>query len=222
MDDFTNNCKQINIIEMELNKINFNNTNAQKIYENYLLQIQLATKKLSKADQQDILMELNSHIYESFQKNNGIDELSSLINALEKIGIPNEVLKPLIADKKLSQATKTFNPIYVLQALALNISNGVIYSVFAILYMLLFGFIFLIIAKISYPSVTGFFYKKDEFFVYGLIPFAENKMMYEVLGNWFIPVTILLAIFFYLIITALLKFKGYLNKNKNQLKSQNS
>ena len=215
MDEFTNNCKQINITEMELNKINFINTNAQKIYENYLLQIQLATKKLSKADQQDILMELNSHIYESLQKNNDKEELSSLLNALEKIGIPNEVLKPLIADKKLRQATETFNPIYVLQALILNISNGLIYFVFAILYMLLFTFVFLIVAKIFYPSITGVFYKKNEFFQYGLISLNENKMKYEVLGNWFIPVTILMAILFYLIITALLKFKGYLNKNKN-------
>ena len=218
MDEFTNNCKQINITEMELNKINFKNANAQKIYENYLLQIQLATKQLSKADQQDILMELNSHIYESLQKNNEQDELSSLLIALEKIGIPNEVLKPLIADKKLRQATKTFNPIYVLQALALNISNGVIYFIFAILYMLLFGFIFLIVAKIFYPSSTGFFYKKDDLFAYGFVHINENNIKYEVLGNWFIPVTILLAILFYLIITALLKFKRYLNQNKNQLK----
>ena len=185
---------------MEINKINFKNGNAQKIYENYLLQIQLAIKQLSKPDQQDILMELNSHIYESLQINKEEDELSSLFTALEKIGIPNEVLKPLIADKKLRQATKTFNPIYVLQALALNISNGLIYLVFAILYMLLFGFIFLIIAKIFYPSMTGFFYKRNEFFQFGIVALTENKMEYEVLGNWFIPVTILLAIFFYLMI----------------------
>ena len=218
MDEFTNNCKQINIIEMELTKINFKDTNAQKIYENYLKQIQLATKKLSKEDQQDILMELNSHIYESFQKNNDNDELSNLINALEKIGIPNQVLKPLIADRKLRQATKTFNPIYVLQALVLNISNGVIYLVFAVLYMFLFAFIFLIAAKIFYPSITGFFYKKNEFFTFGLVPFDQNNMKYEILGNWFIPITVIMAILFYLIITALLKFKIYLNTDKNQLK----
>ncbi len=201
---------------MELNKINFKNANAQKVYENYLLQIQSATKQLSKPHQQDILMELNSHIYESIQINKEEDELSSLLTALEKIGIPNEVLKPLIADKKLRQATKTFNPIYVLQALVLNISNGVIYFVFATLYLLLFSFVFLIIAKIVYPSITGFFYKKNEFFQYGIVAMTENKMEYEVLGNWFIPVTILLAIFFYLMITALLKFKRYFNKKINK------
>ena len=202
---------------MELNKIAFSNPNAQKIYENYLKQIQLATKQLPSADQKDILLELNSHIFESIQKNDHGDEISNLVHTLEKIGIPNEVLKPLIADKKLLQATKNFNPIYVAQAMFLNLSNGIIYVLFAVLYLFLFTFLFLIVAKIFYPAATGFFYKKDEFFVFGLTSFDQIKMKHEVLGNWFIPTTILLAIIFYLFVTLLLKFKRSFNKNLNLL-----
>lgn len=37
----------------------FKNADAQKIYENYLRQIQSATKKLGKEDQNDIIFNLN-------------------------------------------------------------------------------------------------------------------------------------------------------------------
>ena len=119
---------------MEFKKIQLKNTDAQKIYENYLKQIQTATNKLNKEDQRDVLMELNSHIFESMSKTNDqSNETKNLIDTIDKIGIPNEVLKPLIAEKKLNQATKTFNPIHIFQALILNFSYGIIYFIFFIL-----------------------------------------------------------------------------------------
>lgn len=97
---------------MKFKKIQFKNADAQKIYENYLKQIYSATKKLSNEDQNDILMELNSHIFESISKTeNPASEISNLLNVLDKIGVPNDVLKPLVAEKKLNQAIRTFNPI---------------------------------------------------------------------------------------------------------------
>ena len=201
---------------MEFKKIQFKNADSQKIYENYLKQIQSAIKKLNQEDQNDIRMEMNSHIYESMSKNEDEnDELKNLINTLDKIGIPNDVLKPLVAEKKLNQATKTFNPIHIFEALILNFSYGIIYFIFFILYLFLFSFVVLIFAKLFYPNNVGFFYKKGEIFQYG--GFIENEKLqnYEILGNWFIPVTILLAILFYFLITLLLKLKKSMRKKKN-------
>lgn len=201
---------------MEFKKIQFKNADSQKIYENYLKQIQSAIKKLNQEDQNDILMEMNSHIYESMSKNEDEnDELKNLINTLDKIGITNDVLKPLVAEKKLNQATKTFNPIHIFEALILNFSYGIIYFIFFILYLFLFSFVVLIFAKLFYPNNVGFFYKKGEIFQYG--GFIENEKLqnYEILGNWFIPVTILLAILFYFLITLLLKLKKSMRKKKN-------
>lgn len=203
---------------MEFKKIQFKNTNAQKVYENYLKQIQSATKKLNEEDRKDVLMELNSHIYESMSKTNDENkETENLIKTINKIGIPNEILKPLIAEKKLHQATKTFNPVHVFQALILNFSYGIIYFIFFILYLFLFTFIVLVFGKIFYPDRIGFYYKKGEILQYG--GFIENRdwQNYEVLGNWFIPVTILLGFFFYLLITLLLKLKNTMNKKKKSI-----
>lgn len=201
---------------MKFKKIQFKNPDAQNIYENYLKQIQSAIKKLNQEDQNDILMEMNSHIYESMSKNEvENNELKNLINTLDKIGIPNDILKPLVAEKKLTQATKTFNPIHIFEALILNFSYGIIYFIFFILYLFLFSFIILIFGKLFYPNNVGLFYKKGEIFQYG--GFIENEKLQnsEILGNWFIPITILLGILFYLLITLLLKLKRSMKKKKN-------
>lgn len=201
---------------MEFKKIQFRSTDAQKIYENYLKQIQSATKKLSKEDQTDILMELNSHIFESISKiNSEENEVKTLLELLDKIGIPSEILKPLIAERKLNQATKTFNPIHIFEALILNFSYGIIYFIFFILYLFLFSFVVLIFAKMFYPDNVGFYYKRGEIFQYGGFLQDKNIQQYEILGIWFIPVTILLGVLFYFLISLLLKLKKSLQKNKN-------
>ncbi len=201
---------------MEFKKIQFRSTDAQKIYENYLKQIQSATKKLSKEDQTDILMELNSHIFESISKiNSEENEVKTLLELFDKIGIPSEILKPLIAERKLNQATKTFNPIHIFEALILNFSYGIIYFIFFILYLFLFSFVVLIFAKMFYPDNVGFYYKRGEIFQYGGFLQDKNIQQYEILGIWFIPVTILLGVLFYFLISLLLKLKKSLRKNKN-------
>lgn len=203
---------------MEFKKIQFNDTAAKKIYEDYIKQIQAATKKLSKDDQIDILMEMNSHIYESLsQTEYDRNEVQKLTDTLGRIGIPSEVLKPLIAEKKLNQATNTFNPIHIFHALILNFSHGIIYFIFFILYLFLFAFVVLIFGKIFYPDHVGFYYKKGEIFQYGGFLTNNNFQQYEMLGNWFIPVTILLGVTFYFLITLLLKLKKSLTKNKTKL-----
>lgn len=194
---------------MKFKKIKFKNADAQNIYENYLKQIQSVTKRLSLEDRNDILLELNSHIYESLSKksNENTTEVKRLTDTLDNIGIPKEILKPLIADKKLHQATRTFNPIHIFQALALNFSYGIIYFLFFTLYLFLFSFIVLIFGKIFFPNHVGFYYSKGEIFQYGGFIEGEKLQNFEVLGNWFIPVTILLGIIFYFFITFLLKLK---------------
>jgi len=199
---------------MEFKKIQFNDNNAQKVYDNYIKQILSVTKTLNKEDQNDILMELNSHIYESKTKNNDeSQEINNLLNTLERMGIPSEVLKPLIAEKKLNQATKTFNPIHVFQALVMNFSFGIIYIVFAMLYSFLFLFFILFIAKIFNPENVGLFNKNGEWS--GGYITEPNIHQYDVLGNWFFPLIISIAIIFYILITLLLRLKSMILKNRN-------
>lgn len=192
-----------------MKQIQFTHKTSQKIYNQYLARIKRATASLKKTDREEVLLELNSHIYEGMRKSTDEDEVDRLVNLTEKLGAPEEVLKPLIAQKKLEQATKTFNPVHIFKALLLNISNGVAYIFFAFLYLLLFGFVFLILAKIVNPDRVGLYFKNGKFHLLGTRDPAslESLSLTEVLGSWFIPIMLLSISILYSSITLLLRLK---------------
>jgi uncharacterized membrane protein len=192
--------------------LEFEQKATQRIYDDYIKRINRTIARLSKADQQDIQLEFNSHIYESMQGGNKESEIDSLLDVLQKLGAPEEILVQLIADKKLEQATKTFNPAHIFRALVLNISNGISYIIFALLYLILGIGVFSVGAKIFYPDKVGFFvYEKG-----WSIGIGENSGT-EVLGNWFIPVMLGAIILLYLVITLMLRLIRILKKKKKSL-----
>lgn len=199
---------------MKIKEIEFNETASKRVYDSYIKRTKKAIRPLTLSDQNDILLEFNSHIYEGLQRNQNKTEIENLLDILDKLGIPEEVLKPLVADKKMEQATKTFNPLHIIKALVLNVTNGISYVIFFILYLLLFGFVYLIYAKIVNPKEVGLFFQNDSFLVLGKI--NQEKLsdtgITEVLGNWFIPIVLLSIFVSYFLITYLLKLKRKINK----------
>lgn len=194
----------------------FKDNNSTRIYKDYINRVKSCIKVLDTDNQQEILLEINSHIYESVT-NNSVNkaELEHLLDVLELLGSPEVFLKPLVAEKKLEEATRSFNPIKIAKALFLNVSNGVSYIVFAILYLFLFCFLFLIVAKIISPEQIGFFYRPSDIFILGHYSNSRgvSYSQYEQLGNSFIPVMLLSTVVLYVVLTLLLKFKKKL-KNK--------
>jgi uncharacterized membrane protein len=187
--------------------IEFKNTDTQRIYNDYINRSKRAVKILSAEDQEDCLMEINSYIYEYIQSNPQEQELTAMLNILERLGDPEITLKEVVAAKKIDQAVRTFNLKHVIQALLLNLKNGVVYIILFIMALLGACFPILIILEIIYPDLTGLYVGKHTFF-FGITPKREGVS--EVLGNWFIPVVMLLSVLFYFIIIFLLK----LVKNK--------
>jgi len=196
-----------------MKQLEFKQEAAQRIYDDYIKRINRSIVALSKADQQDIQLEFNSHIYESMQGSTKESEIDSLLDVLQKLGAPEEVLLQLVADKKLDQATRTFNPLHIFKALALNISNGVSYIIFVILYLILGVGVFSIGAKIFYPDKVGFYVHEKGWSV-GI---GENSGT-EVLGNWFIPVMLGAVLVLYILITLMLRLIRKLKKNRRKLK----
>jgi hypothetical protein len=195
---------------MKFKKIEFSDKNALRVYEDYMKRIAHMAKPIPEADKQDVLMEFNSHIYEHLQnKQASKSELDILLNILDKLGAPEEILKPLLADKLLDKATKTFNPFLLFKALLLNLGNGLSYIIFFLLYILLGGFIFLIIAKITNSNV-GMYYKDEKFEALGMLKNTEGYQ--EVLGHWFIPVILICLVVVYTVLTLLLRLKKSFNK----------
>lgn len=195
-----------------MKQLEFKQEAAQRIYDDYIKRINRTIVALSKADQQDIQLEFNSHIYESMQGSTKESEIDSLLDVLQKLGAPEDVLLQLVADKKLDQATRTFNPLHIFKALALNISNGVSYIIFVILYLILGVGVFSIGAKIFYPNKVGFYVHEKGWSV-GI---GENSGT-EVLGNWFIPVMLGAVLVLYILITLMLGLIRKLKKKKKAL-----
>ena len=202
---------------MKFTKLSLSDSNSQRVYDNYIRSVESAVKPLLKEDKLDVLMEFNSHIYESLQSKSGGSEMDNLLNAIDRLGSPEAVLKPLVADKLLEKATRTFNPIHVCKALLYNIANGISFVIFATFYLFLFTLIFLAGAKLFNRDV-GMYVQDDNYssFAIGLVDNTEGYT--EVLGNWFIPVMLLATIVLYFLITYLLKYKRSLTK-KHKMKS---
>lgn len=196
-----------------MKSIKFKNTTSQRIYDNYMRRLKRTVSTLNKVDSEEVLLEFNSHIFEATQLSKDTSEEDLLFNVLDKLGVPEEVLKPLIADKKLAEATKTLNPIRIFKALILNIKNGISYIIFTILYLSLFGFIYSIILKILNPNEVGLWFKNGSFEnLGGYKGISENDGVVEVLGNWFIPVMMACIIVLFIIITLLLRLKQRMKK----------
>ena len=185
--------------------LQFENKNAQRVYDDYINRSKKMLKILSEKDREDCLLEMNSHIYEYLENNKGREEIENILNITERLGQPEETLKDVVASKKTAQAIKTYNPQYLAQALFLNIKNGSIYILLFLFYLFLICFPVLTILKLIYPKNVGLFIG-DSSLIFG---FTKNRInTTEVLGNWFIPVTILTSITLYFIIILLLKLKS--------------
>lgn len=186
-----------------MNKITFKLKAAQRVYDDYLLRVEKNISILSEIDRNELVMEINSHIYEGISACKDESEINVLLDIIGKLGAPEEFLKPLVARKKLDQAVRSYNPKYVYQAISLNIKNGIIYTLFGLLYLFLFSYVIIIFTKIFFPTHTGLFYENGTFHGIGFM--KETTGLTEVLGYWIIPLSILLSLLFYFGITLLLR-----------------
>lgn len=189
--------------------ITFNDTSVQRVYNNYIGRCSQVLKGLPNEDKEECLMEINSYIYEYMEAQKGADQMNSLLNIIERLGIPEETLKEFVASKKLQQATKSFNPLLLAQALYLNIRNGILYTILSFLFLIIFMLPILMVLKLIYPKSVGCFVGEHSFYL-GFINEQANTV--EILGNWFIPVVLLLGVGLYYLIILMLKFKKQTNQ----------
>ena len=187
-----------------MKRITFSVKPAQHIYDDYMNRVEKCTSLLAPEDRTEMIMEINSHIHEAISRSGSDNEADALVDVITRLGVPEEFLKPLVANKKLTQAVRTFNPKDLFHAILLNLKNGVIYPVFGLLYLFLFSFVVIIIMKIISPEHTGLFYIGDSFRGVGYL--NDTAGLTEILGYWIIPVAGLTATALYFAVTLLLRF----------------
>jgi len=181
--------------------IEFKNPASQRVYNSYIERCKRVVRLLSKQDQEECLMEVNSYIYEYINDHTD-DEMTALLNILDRIGDPEITLKEVVASKKIDQAIKTFNIKHLLQALFLNLRNGVAYILLAFMTVMLVTFPVLIVMKLINPSQTGIWVGPGAFFL-GMT--NQPTRFHEISGHFFIPIVIILGVLLYFLIIYILK-----------------
>jgi hypothetical protein len=180
---------------------------AQKVFEQYLRTLDDAVTRLPLSMQKDLRAEISLHIIDSMQASKKGTELDRLRDALDRLGDPDNYLKPMIADYAVEFATSTFQPYHVFRAIVQNIGIGIERtlrsSFFFLLYLTLFLFVFLFVSKIIFPSHTGLFFQNGEFHAFGFVSNPQEDS--EQLGGWLFPLAILGFSLDYLLITLLMK-----------------
>lgn len=150
-------------------------------------------------------MEINSHIYEYMQHHPGDGETQNLRMVLELLGAPETFLREIIAVKKTRQAIRTKNPGHLAQSIWLNLRRGVLYILLAIFYLMSFSFLVMAVLKPFFYNDIGCYVGKGSFH-FGITDGLNGER--EILGIWFIPVSLALALIFYGLIIYLLKLKN--------------
>ena len=108
----------------------------------------------------------------------------------------------------LADAAKTFNPVKLVTGLYFNIFINRKRAVISILYFAGFLYsIFLILmaaAKAVFPDVTGFFLTEERGLYFGFL--ADKTGARDLLGYWFIPVSIICVVLLYTLLVKSAKY----------------
>ncbi len=186
----------------------FSDKVAARIWNQYFRRVNRFSKTLDKDQQEELQLEIQDHLYESFKQETGESEAVRLLNAIDKIGDPEEYIKPMVADRLLSSASRTLNPKTILKGLYYYLFGSIkrffVSLSFSIGYLMVITFGIMAILKPFFPNNVGVFLDKDGIPNIGIIG-DSSRLQTDVLGYWIIPIGIFVSLLLYLGLTKKLK-----------------
>ncbi|WP_333864980.1 hypothetical protein [Sphingobacterium sp.] len=198
---------------MHYNRINFTNKYADQLYQSYMSAATALVKNLPLEQQQDILCEINSHIFEALQYQipaQSIHDIkpNQLEDILDKLGLPETFIQEMIHSTSIALPIKSLPNFTTLLRIPIIFTQGMMNLIYYAIYTLMLIAIFLVVAKFVDPQGVGFFYSPNKFFIFGkLLLQHEDPIRYEQLGHYFIPAFLLIITLLYYSSTLVLKLK---------------
>lgn len=198
---------------MHYNQIHFTNKHAAQLYQSYMSAAAALLKKLPLEQRQDILCEINSHIFEALQHQvlaQSINDVkpNQLEDILDKLGVPETFIQEMISTTSLAPSIEPSRKSAHLLQLPIILTQGIVNVIYYTIYTLMLIAVFLVVAKFIDPQGVGFFYSPNKFFIFGkLLLQHEDPIRYEQLGNYFIPAFLLIITLLYYSSTLILKLK---------------
>lgn len=181
----------------------FDNPAMVKLWDAYFTEYDRLSAPLGD-EGRELRADLEGHVLESMgaQTANG-DPVEQLKAALEKLGRPIDYLHPILGDRYIARATRTFSPVAVGKGLFHSILSGggrlLAASLLALGYMFIAIFVIIALSKPFWPENVGLFRAPDGTIAAGIV--ARTAGYQEVLGWWSIPVALALAILIYVLLT---------------------
>ena len=102
---------------------------AQKVWDHFDRELKHKLKPLPQAAREDVRLEILSHLYESTQRDEGQSEADKIINAIHRLGAPDEYLTPLISDILQAQEVSKGYPQAILNTLISQTKMGLLHFV---------------------------------------------------------------------------------------------
>ena len=85
-----------------------------QIVENYLVRLRKGLKGIPAKDQEELVKEIHSHIYESFRNDPTEDEVARILKVLDKLGEPAAVISSRMPSAMVTMGKKKKLPFYIL------------------------------------------------------------------------------------------------------------
>lgn len=176
-----------------------------KQYLGYMHELKHNLNILDNETKDDILNELASHIYESMcmLQDKKLSEEERLGKVLSQLGNPTKIAQLYISEARLKKNLIKGNPLKIIKYATLCIVRTGKYLISGILYLFSIIFLILSILKIFMPNSIGFFYNYEQFFI-GYTSEMDSSMN-DILGYWFIPISLIFSSILYLTGTVLIK-----------------
>ncbi len=182
----------------------FKNTITKKIWNQYNQRLQHILRRTDKEEKKELLLEIKSHLLESFRQDPAESEEEKLLNAIDRLGEPEIFLRPLIADRYMTRASRTLSPKDVAKGLYFSLFTGFKKAVISFLlglgYILAFIFAAMAVFKPFFPNHVGVLLFNDGSLTAGL-GLNSSGVKTDYLGYWVIPISAALAVLIYIGLT---------------------
>ena len=97
------------------------NEPVRKIVDNYLARLKVHLKALPGPDQEELVREIYSHIYESYRQDRSDDDIERIFNVLDRLGEPSEVVAARVAGDMKRLGKKRKLPLYILAGIVIGL-----------------------------------------------------------------------------------------------------
>lgn len=173
----------------------FKDTATRDLWTGYLQQVQHLSKVLDSRQREDIEMEIKAHLLEGFIQSQADQEVERLQQAIQRLGEPETFIPQWVEDRLLEGAQPGNGMRNLFRLIRVSSVKGIrhilVSLALGLAYMFSFYLFSMAVLKVFFPDNVGFYLSPQGI---PMIGYVDSEIFTEVLGNWLIPVFLMVSI----------------------------